>query len=560
MKYYFLSFVIVATSLRFAISDNVENTTSTASFVTFPTPNVKKINIALIEGLVNIHVKKLLNAFVKNKYELRVVGGAVRDVLMGVRPKDLDFATDATPGQMKYFFKQEKIYTINPNGEAHGTVTAHIHGKNYEITTLRKDDECFGRHARVIFTKNWREDATRRDLTINCMFLGFDGTLYDYCGGEEDVKNRNVRFVGDPATRIKEDFLRIMRYFRFYGRISNESDNHDPEILKAIRENKSGLSSISGERLWLEFQQILAGPLNKDVVYKMFDLGLAPFLGLGKTEDLNRTCFENICKLKENYEFKPITYLAALLPNETRVTELASRLKLSNLDRDLAIFLITQRSKPFVLIPEHPLRPYQSLLVEARNREQVKTFILELLRFLNVSDSVVQAFAGWSIPPFPMDSARLRERGISFGRQMGYVMKGLKQYWVNKNFNVTEDDLLNQIPDLVAEFRKFLSPTLSWTNPPTYTRWPTANTSEPSSHVMGMGNTTAGNDNTSSSSSSFSTWVESASTVTVQTQQIEITSKETTTQTKSITLSQDQKYKLNALDFLGGLQFTFRGF
>ncbi|CAD6991647.1 unnamed protein product [Ceratitis capitata] len=155
---------------------------------------------------------------------------------MGIKPKDIDLATTATPDQMKEMFTKE--------------------GENFEVTTLRIDVRTDGRHAEVQFTTDWQLDANRRDLTINSMFLGFDGTLYDYFYGYDDLMQRRVVFVGNADVRIQEDYLRILRYFRFYGRIAKEPCKHDEETLKAIRANVDGLARISGERIWAELQKL----------------------------------------------------------------------------------------------------------------------------------------------------------------------------------------------------------------------------------------------------------------------------------------------------------------
>ena len=156
----------------------------------------------------------LASLFKKNNYEIRIAGGAVRDILMGLVPKDLDFATTATPNQMKEMFNKEEIRMINTNGERHGTITSRINDKaNFEVTTLRIDIVTDGRRADVQFTTDWLLDASRRDLTVNSMFLDLDGKVYDFFYGYDDVQKRRIAFVGDPAKRICEDFLRILRYF-----------------------------------------------------------------------------------------------------------------------------------------------------------------------------------------------------------------------------------------------------------------------------------------------------------------------------------------------------------
>jgi tRNA nucleotidyltransferase (CCA-adding enzyme) len=192
----------------------------------------QKIDSPEYRALLTPHLLKLAELFKAHHYELRVAGGAVRDILMGIIPHDVDFATTATPEQMKDMLTQAKIRMINTNGEKHGTITARIDDtENFEVTTLRIDLVTDGRHAVVEYTQDWQLDANRRDLTINALFLGeiylkekfglieiycldLEGTVYDYFNGIEDVKHRRVRFVGDAVQRIREDYLRILRYFR----------------------------------------------------------------------------------------------------------------------------------------------------------------------------------------------------------------------------------------------------------------------------------------------------------------------------------------------------------
>lgn len=176
-------------------------------------PVVMELDCPEFHSVFTPELQTLANLFKKYNYELRIAGGAVRDILMSKQPKDLDFATDATPQQMKEMFRKEEIRMINEKGEKHGTITARINDKeNFEITTLRIDVLTNGRHAQVEFTKDWKLDANRRDLTINSMFLDLDGKLYDYFYGYDDLQRKRVVFVGDADTRIREDYLRILRY------------------------------------------------------------------------------------------------------------------------------------------------------------------------------------------------------------------------------------------------------------------------------------------------------------------------------------------------------------
>ncbi|MED6272713.1 CCA tRNA nucleotidyltransferase 1, mitochondrial, partial [Characodon lateralis] len=154
-----------------------------------------------------------------------------------------------------------------------------LHNENFEVTTLRVDVQTDGRHAEVEFTTDWQKDAERRDLTINSMFLGLDGTLYDYFKGYEDLQNHKVRFVGSAEQRIKEDYLRILRYFRFYGRVALKPEEHEPETLAAIRENGRGLAAISGERIWVELRKMVVGNHAAHLLELVYNLDLAQYIG-----------------------------------------------------------------------------------------------------------------------------------------------------------------------------------------------------------------------------------------------------------------------------------------
>ena len=220
-------------------------------------------------------ISVLASIFQKHNYKLRVAGGAVRDFLHPsgkVMPNDIDFATDATPQQMKEMFEKENIRMINvEGGEKHGTITARILDKeNFEVTTLRIDKVTDGRKAEVEFTTDWKIDAERRDLTINSMFLDLDGKLYDFFGGRNDLIKERIAFVGNTVQRIQEDYLRILRYFRFYGRIVGEGEpkklkKHEIDTINDIKSNAEGLGRISGERIWSEWKKILSGRFGDQV-------------------------------------------------------------------------------------------------------------------------------------------------------------------------------------------------------------------------------------------------------------------------------------------------------
>ncbi len=207
--------------------------------------------------------------------EARVVGGAVRDAL-AERPiadpgADIDLATPRPPHDIVRALTKAGIRAV-PTGISHGTVTAVIGGRGFEVTTLRRDVETDGRHASVAFTEDWRVDAARRDFTINAMSMTADGAVFDYFNGIADLHAGAVRFVGDAATRIAEDYLRILRFFRFHARYGTGAP--DPAALAAIRAGVGGLAILSVERVWSELQRILAAPDPSGAVALMAELGV----------------------------------------------------------------------------------------------------------------------------------------------------------------------------------------------------------------------------------------------------------------------------------------------
>ena len=239
---------------------------------------VDKLDSPEFKSVLTSELFTVTKPFQEQGFDIRIVGGAVRDILLGIQPKDVDLGTNATPSEMIALFKQYKVHYIE-TGLQHGTITAHVNKRDFEVTTLRIDAETDGRHAKVQFTDDWKLDAERRDLTFNAMSLGLDGSLFDYFGGREDLFNHRVRFVGDPMLRIQEDYLRILRYFRFYGRIALEPDNHDQTTLNVIRECSDGLRQISVERIWMEVSKILTGNHTPALFRRMYELNVSQSIG-----------------------------------------------------------------------------------------------------------------------------------------------------------------------------------------------------------------------------------------------------------------------------------------
>ncbi|KAM4651180.1 CCA tRNA nucleotidyltransferase 1, mitochondrial isoform 1-T3 [Discoglossus pictus] len=401
-----------------------------------------KIQSEEFKALFTDGLKKVESLFAQEKFELRIAGGAVRDLLSGNKPHDVDFATTATPEQMKELFIKAGIRLINNKGEKHGTVTARINDQNFEITTLRVDLQTDGRHAEVEFTKDWEKDAERRDLTINAMFLGFDGTLYDYFNGFEDLKNRCIKFVGDPAQRIQEDYLRILRYLRFYGRISELPGIHTTATLNAIRENAAGLRGISGERIWVELKKILEGNHVNHLVQTMYDLRVAPHVGL--PEDGNLEEFAKVCVHTRHLSSKPVTLLTALFSQPDAVQKLDLRLKISKEEKCLALFLLKQRreltSDP---TDADPLKPYKDYMIDTREPDAHKK-ICELLKYQG-EEQLLRQMESWTLPRFPISGHDLRRLGISSGKEIGQTLQELRARWKGSGYLASKEELLSGV-------------------------------------------------------------------------------------------------------------------
>lgn len=401
-----------------------------------------KVQSPEFQSLFTEGLKSLTELFVRENHELRIAGGAVRDLLAGVKPQDVDFATTATPAQMKQMFQAAGVRMINNKGEKHGTVTARLHEENFEITTLRIDVTTDGRHAEVEFTTDWQKDAERRDLTINSMFLGFDGTLFDYFNGYEDLKNKKVRFVGQAKQRIQEDYLRILRYFRFYGRVVEKPGEHDPETLEAIAENAHGLAGISGERIWVELKKILTGRHVHHLVHLIYDLHVAPHIGLPANASLEE--FNKVTKNVEGFSPKPMTVLASLFKAQDDVTKLDLRLKISKEEKNLGLFIVKNR-KDLVRAADssESLRPYQDFVIDCREPDAAAR-VCELLKYQG-EHGLLEQMRGWSVPPFPVSGHDLRKEGVSSGREIGALLQQLRAQWKKSGYQMDKEELLSSI-------------------------------------------------------------------------------------------------------------------
>ncbi|NJO61031.1 MAG: CCA tRNA nucleotidyltransferase [Richelia sp. RM2_1_2] len=376
-----------------------------------------------LKQLITPDIKQLVIAFDKHGYDLRIVGGAVRDLVLGKQPKDVDFATDATPDEMKTIFDAEGIKWI-ATGEKHGTLTAlgPSTREPFEITTLRIDTEQDGRHANVSFTRSWEDDAKRRDLTYNAMSIDLkNGNLHDYFHGLDDLEAGRTQFVGDATARMQEDFLRILRLFRFSARYNHPIDS---ETRKAIKQNASNLKNISGERIWMEVSKILAGP-NADVALKtMNETGVSAEIGL-PIRDLKTL---NDVKTRTS---NPITLLSTQLIDGNEVDAIRARWKLANPERDLAVFLVENK---YAKLDNEKL---QNMIVNGAKKE----FVSELSKLVGLKFDANK----WNAPLFPVTGNDLISAGFKPGPELGKTLNILKQKWIESRYSLTKIDLLGYL-------------------------------------------------------------------------------------------------------------------
>ena len=370
-----------------------------------------------VKPIITQAIRKLDKVFKKNQYEVRIVGGAVRDIALGKEPKDIDFATDATPDEMIAMLDKEGIRHI-PTGIEHGTITAVIDGEDFEITTLRADTNTDGRHADVEFVRSWEEDAKRRDLTYNAMSMDIDGTVHDYNGGMDDLQDKVSRFVGDPEERIKEDYLRILRYFRFQSKL--DSPKWDDATLNAIKDNADGMTGLSVERIWQEMGKLLMGSSAKEALEWMNKTGVSSKIGL-----------EGINPAKLGEPTGPIIALARMLDS----SGIARDWKMSNYDREMFDFLIKHKGENI-----NP-KQAQDMIINGASQDH-------LLAWANMhgKNDVYDAVHGFEQPDFPINGKDLLARGYVAGPNLGKMIADLKDEWMKSNYKLSKEDLLNKVP------------------------------------------------------------------------------------------------------------------
>jgi poly(A) polymerase len=399
-------------------------------------------------------VLSLLNA---DGGEGRVVGGAVRNSLMALPVADIDIATTLLPEAVIERAVAAGIKAV-PTGIAHGTVTLVIDGKPFEITTLRRDVETDGRRAQVAFSNDWQADAERRDLTINALYASDNGEVIDMVGGLADLERRNIRFIGDAATRIAEDHLRILRFFRFFAYYG--SGRPDADGLRACAAARSKIASLSAERVWSEMKKLLAAKDPGRALLWMRQVGILTEV-LPETEKWGIDAIPALIATEQalGWAPDPLLRLASIVPPDAaRLAKLAERLRLSKTE---AAYLQGWANAPGIKDDiseaafDRLLYRYDTPGVAARlklalavARGKAEGDFEEMARTARLG-KLLERTTRWKKPVFPVSGADALAAGVSAGPRVGEILGKLEQQWLDGNFAMDRAALLARLKELI---------------------------------------------------------------------------------------------------------------
>ncbi len=390
---------------------------------------------------------RLLAVLNGNGEEARAVGGAVRNALMHLPVGEVDIATTAIPEEVVRRVVGAGWKAI-PTGIEHGTVTAVIDGKPFEITTLRQDVETDGRRAKVAFGRDWKADAERRDFTINALSVSADGTLHDYVEGKADIAARRVRFIGDPGRRIAEDYLRIMRFFRFQAWYGEGA--LDKAGLHACIMARAGIATLSRERVRMELLKLLLAPHAAPVLAVMAETGLLGAV-LGGVALL--ASFENTVKAEASISMVPdaVRRLGALGVSVKEDAErLSERLRLSHAESER----LNALESWWRVSPQAGAQPARALLYHLGAVSFTdRVFIAWSRSASGAADHAWRELAGlpqrWTVPAFPLKAADFIRRGIAAGPGLGAALRAAEEAWIAADFP-TDAAAIEAIADRAA--------------------------------------------------------------------------------------------------------------
>lgn len=357
--------------------------------------------------------------------QARYVGGAVRDTLLGLAVKDIDIATPLEPDEVIRRLKAHAI-TVVPTGIAHGTVTAVLAGSPVEITTLRHDVSTDGRRATVAFAQEWREDAARRDFTINALYADPEsGEISDYFGGLDDLVARRIRFIGDARQRIREDHLRILRYFRFQARFGSHPPDAESEA--SCSELSATLKGLSRERIGMELMNLLGLPDPAPTLARMAELGVLDVI----LPEADVAALGRLVRQETRQQAAPnaVRRLAALLPPDASLAEqIASRFRLSG----------AQKKRLARAAAREDDQTDARLLAYRIGRDAALDRLL-------LTGASIDPLRGWDIPIFPLKGGAIVSRGIKAGPDVARVLRAIENRWIEEGF--PDESRINRLLD-----------------------------------------------------------------------------------------------------------------
>lgn len=360
--------------------------------------------------------------------EARFVGGVVRNALLGKPVRDIDIATPHPPQKVQTLLEAAGIKAV-PTGIEHGTITAVVAGVPFEVTTLRRDVETDGRRAVVAFTDDWAEDAQRRDFTMNALYADRSGEVFDTVGGIADLEAGKVRFVGDAVTRIREDYLRILRLFRFHAWYG--AGPLDAEALAAAEQEKGGLARLSGERIAKEMLKLLEAEAPVAVLVAMGEIGVLSEVIAGAPDILR---LKRLIAAEASAALAPdgLLRLAALIP-PTAAAAVAARLKLSNAQRDRLIDL----GRGEALTPYLSTQDVAKLLYRLgpeRLRDRVRLAWADAPAAFVQWRTFLATANDWQRPVFPLGGNDVLAAGVAKGPAVGQVLAEVEAWWIDNGF------------------------------------------------------------------------------------------------------------------------------
>ena len=366
---------------------------------------------------------------------VRFVGGCVRNLITGREIKDVDLATHLKPDKVLTALELRQIKTI-PTGLTHGTVAASLNGQILEITTLRKDIETDGRHARVAFSQNWTEDAQRRDFTVNALYMDRLGRIHDPLGsGIADLKQGHVRFIGDSRQRILEDYLRILRFFRFS---SDFSDGFDADGVQACQDLAEGIRTLSGERIWSEWKRILGSLKAENAMSVMEQSGVMAIILKSEISDRTperKEAFKRTCTLFSDVYLRLMVWLHGCdRLNAGSIRVLTKCLKWSRRESDRMI----QAANAMAQGADLNRRAQEKCAYRFGRQALLDSMSIYMCIYNNeigLSLQALEAVKKMNIPVFPLRGSHLVQIGFQPGREMGQKLKMLENQWIESGFD-----------------------------------------------------------------------------------------------------------------------------